>query len=70
MAFLYKTGDQMKNTFENEGEKFRGYMSAHPNAVVLLRHADGSCIVGSEGDTIDLQPEGCSVVDATQEPQP
>jgi len=59
----------MKKKFENEGMEFREYMSAHPNAVVLLRNADGGCIVGSEGDTIDLQPEGYSVVDATQEPQ-
>lgn len=44
----------MKKKFENEGQEFREYMAAHPNSVVLQREADGSCIVGSEGDVIDV----------------
>lgn len=59
----------MKISFETEGLEFREYMSAHPNAVVLLRHADGSCIVGSEGDTIDVV-EYAVVENVAQEPQP
>jgi hypothetical protein len=42
----------MSINFENEGEKFREYMASHPNAVVVLRKADGSCEVEDQPDTI------------------
>jgi len=54
--------------FTDEGEEFRTYMADHPNAVVLQREADGSCIVGSDGDTIDVV-DYAVVENVAQEPQ-
>jgi hypothetical protein len=51
--------------FENEGQKFRAFMSENPDAVVVQRNADGSCEVEieSEGALIDLQPSDYTVVE-------
>lgn len=43
----------MISHFDNEGDKFRAFMAANPQAVVVVRYgADGSCDVEDDPENL------------------